>query len=184
MVEIRRLTTAELEDFLRFMEGPAFETNPQWSGCYCQFYLNAPDQQPSEELRAVVNRKTACDRINAGTMNGYLAFEGDEVIGWVAANKASNFVALPPAPDSVARILCFIVEQSHQGRGVATTLLNFALEDLAEQGFKSVEAAPLATDEFHSWGYRGKLSTFLKAGFKKGPMIDDKHALVHIDLTA
>lgn len=184
MVEIRRLTPDELDNFLKFMEGPAFVTNPQWSGCYCQFYLNTPEQQPNADVRAEVNRKTACERINAGTMNGYLAFSGDEVIGWVAANKASNFVALPPAPEGTARLICFIVEQEHQGKGVATELLRFAIQDLGKQGFNRLEAAPLASDEFTSWGYRGKLSTYLKAGFEQGPMVDDKHILVHIDLTA
>ena len=184
MVEIRPLSPSELDDFLKFMEGPAFETNPQWAGCYCQFYLNAPEEQPSGTERDAVNRKTACDRINSRQMNGYLAYEGDEVIGWVAANKASNFVALPPAGEDVARILCFIVSEPHQGKGVATQLLDFAISDLKSKGFKSIEAAPRAADDFESWGYRGKLSTFLKAGFEAGPMIDEQHILVHMNFTA
>ena len=166
------------------MEGSAFETNPQWAGCYCQFYLNMPQDQPSPEQRATVNRKTACDRINSMAMNGYLAYDGDEVIGWVAANKANNFVALPPTGEDVARVLCFIVGAEHHGKGIATELLAFAIEDLKAKGFKSIEAAPVASDEFASWGYRGKLSTFLKAGFEAGPMIDEKHILVHMNFTA
>jgi ribosomal protein S18 acetylase RimI-like enzyme len=166
------------------MEGPAFETNPQWAGCYCQFYLNTPEQQPSDADRATVNRKTACDRINSQQMNGYLAYEGEEVIGWVAANKAANFVALPPTGEDAARVLCFIVDPKHQGKGIATELLGFAIADLRSKGFKSIEAAPRAADDFASWGYRGKLSTFLKAGFTAGPMVDEQHILVHMNLTA
>jgi GNAT superfamily N-acetyltransferase len=184
LVEIRPLTPAELEDFLGFMEGPAFETNPQWSGCYCQFYLNTPEEQPASEVRAAVNRQAACDRINARVMNGYLAYEGDEVIGWVAANKASNFVSLPPTGEDVARVLCFIVSADHQGKGVATDILNYAIDDLRGKGFKSLEAAPRAADDFAPWGYRGKLSTYLKAGFEAGPMVDEQHILVHMNLTA
>jgi GNAT superfamily N-acetyltransferase len=184
LVEIRPLTPAELDDFLGFMEGTAFETNPQWSGCYCQFYLNTPEQQPADEDRVVGNRKTACDRINSRVMNGYLAYEGEEVIGWVAANKANNFVALPPSGEDAARILCFIVGEAHQGKGVATQLLSFAVADLKAKGFKSIEAAPRAADDFASWGYRGKLSNFLKAGFEPGPMIDEEHILVHMNFTA
>jgi len=181
LVAIRRLTPVELDDFLKFMEGPAFETNPQWAGCYCQFYLNteAQNEEPKD-----LNRQRACDRIASGAMNGYLAYEGDEVIAWVAANKANNFVALPPAAEDTARVLCFIVNAKHQGRGVATQLLNFAIDDLAQQGFKILEAAPLASDKFESWGYRGKLGTFLKAGFVEVAPIDDKHVLVQRKLTA
>ena len=175
MVEVRRLSPAELDNFLAFMEGPAFQTNPQWAGCYCQFYLNTTTEN---EVSREDNRQRACERIASGKMQGYLAFEGDETIAWVAANKANNFVQLPTTAEDAARIICFIVAPEHQGKGVATALLNFAIEDLAKQGFKSIEAAPLASDTFESWAYRGKLSTFLKAGFQEIMPIDDKHVLV------
>ena len=180
MVAVRRLTPSELNDFLKFMEGPAFETNPQWSGCYCQFYLNTEAENTESRDQ---NRQRACDRINSGSMHGYLAYDGEEVIGWVAANKANNFIVLPKTSEDAARVICFIVAKEHQGKGVATKLLEFAIADLASQGFKSLEAAPLASDTCESWGYRGKLSTFLKAGFEQGPQIDDKHVLVHRQLT-
>ena len=179
MVEIRRLSPAELEDFLGFMEGPAFETNPQWSGCYCQFYLNTQEENQNKDL----NKQRACERIASAWMHGYLAYDGDEVIGWVAANKANRFVELPATGEDVARVLCFIVDANHQGQGIATQLLSFAVTDLGAQGFKAIEAAPLASDGFEATGYRGKLSTFLKAGFEKGPMVDDKHVLVVRQLT-
>ena len=182
MVDIRPLTPAELDDFLGFMEDSAFETNPQWAGCYCQFYLN--HEQPSPANRFAENRKTACDRIKAKTMQGYLAYDGDEVIGWVAANKANNFVALPATGENVARIICFIVAEGHQGKGVSTQLLNFAIEDIRAQGYEAIEAAPRTVEAFDQTSYRGKLSTFLKAGFSEGPMIDDQHILVHMNFTA
>ena len=165
------------------MSAKAFETNPNWAGCYCQFYLDTDADIEGAEVTAERNRQKACDRIASGTMRGYLAFDGDEVVGWVAANKANNFAQLPPTSEETARILCFIIEPNHQGKGVATALLDFAIEDLTTQGFTTVEAAPLASDEFASWAYRGKLSTFLKAGFQSGPMIDDKHVLVQRKLT-
>ena len=166
------------------MDGPAFKGQPQWAGCYCQFYLNTREQNEDSAAKIGKNRELACERVNAGTMQGYLAFEGEQAIGWMAANAANNFVALPPVEVGTARILCFVVAQEHQGRGVATALLNFALLDLPTLGFTRVEAAPLASGEFHDWGYRGPLSMFLKAGFDLGPNIDDKHVLVQRKLSA
>lgn len=180
MVAIRRLSPAELDDFLAFMDDSAFKTNPQWSGCYCQFYLNTDTQ--NQESRDQ-NRQRACDRIKSGAMNGYLAYEGDQVIGWVAANSANNFALLPPTDEKSARVLCFIVEKEHQGKGIATELLNYAIKDLAEQGFTKLEAAPRLSTGFDSTGYRGKLSTFLKAGFVQGEQLDEHHVLVHRELT-
>lgn len=182
MVVVRRLSPDELGPFLDFMDSRAFAGQPQWGGCHCQFYLNTAEQNDDPAAKQGLNRERACDRINAGTMQGYLAFETvdgvERAIGWMAANRANNFVALPPAPDGVARILCFVVDQDFQGRGVATALLEHALEDLPKQGFTSVEAAPLAADEFVAHGYRGPLSMFLKHGFERGPMIDDQHVVV------
>ena len=168
------------------MDGPAFKAQPQWAGCHCQFYLNTAEQNENPEAKRGLNRERACDRINAGTMQGYLAFElvgGEErVIGWMAANASTNFVALPGASPELARILCFVVDEDFQRRGVATALLEHALADLPSQGFKSVEAAPLLGDEFVPHGYRGPLSMFLKQGFHRGPMLDDRHILVSREL--
>lgn len=178
MVEIRRLNSAELASFLEFMDGPAFKSQPQWQGCYCQFYLNRKEENDDQNSVGSVNRQRACDRVNDGTMQGYLAYEGETVIGWMAANSFKNFVALPPMPESAAAIICFVIEQEHQGKGVATQLLEYAIQDLPNHGFSSLNAAPLATDEFQSWGYRGPKSMFEKAGFQPGPMVDDKHILM------
>jgi GNAT superfamily N-acetyltransferase len=183
VVEIRALNKASQNDFLEFMAAKAFETNPQWAGCYCQFYLDTEADLAGAKPTAERNRQAACDRIENGSMHGYLAYEAEQVVGWVAANKANNFVALPATGEDVARVLCFIVDAEHQGKGIATRLLNFAISDLGAQGFKSIEAAPVASDTFEATGYRGKLSTFLKAGFEQGPMVDDHHVLVVRQLT-
>ena len=183
MVEIRRLGQSELGPFLDFMDGPAFKSQPQWQGCYCQFYLNTAEQNNDPAAKLGTNRQLACERINAGTMQGYIAIEDGAVVGWMAANKASNFVLLPPAPETVARVICFVVDQEFQGRGFATALLKFAIDDLPTLGFETLEAAPLASEDFVAHGYRGPLSMFLKAGFATGPMMDDKHILVYRKLT-
>lgn len=116
-------------------------------------------------------------------MSGYLAFDDEgerpRVIGWLSANAHENYRLLPPLGDEkIATIICFSIEKDFQGRGVATKMLEFALEDLANRGFKTVQAAPLENGEFHDWGYRGKLSMFLKQGFAIGPKLDDHHVLV------
>lgn len=183
MVEIRRLDSQIMESFLEFMDGPAFKSQPQWAGCYCQFYLEDPNQTVWSEQTPEQNRAKACERIISKTMQGYVALDGGRTIGWMTANSAKNFPGLPPEDDKVARILCFVIDQEFQGQGVATSLLEFALEDLPNQGFEKVQAAPRASEEFSASGYRGPLSMFLKHGFKQGPMVDDRHCLVQRELT-
>ncbi len=115
-------------------------------------------------------------------MTGYLAFDGEEVIGWVAANRGNNFIQLPPTNNEAARILCFVVAPNFQGKGVSTELLQFALKDLKALGYTSVEAAPRSGDEFDVTAYRGKLSTFLKHGFEVVQQFDERSVLVHREL--
>ena len=56
------------------------------------------------------------------------------------------------------------------------------MEDLPAQGFKRVQAAPLAGGQFETWGYRGPLSLYKKFGFNEGPMLDEQHVLVMREL--
>lgn len=182
MIEYRRLTPEELDKFMEFMDGPAFESQPQWQGCYCQFYLNTKAENAAADAKGSVNRQRACDRIESGVMQGYLAFSvesGEEqVIGWMAANKSNNFVALPPQREEVAAIVCFVVDKQWYGKKVATNLLNFALEDLPKHGFTEVQCAPLSDPEFKEAGYRGPRTMFEKAGFYEVAMVDEKHILM------
>lgn len=183
MIEIRRLGPAELDGLLEFMDGPAFKSQPQWQGCYCQFYLNTKAQNDDPNAKQL-NRERACERTASGTMQGYLAFDGDRAIGWMAANSFRNFVALPSMPEDVAAIICFVVDQEHQGKGVASSLLRFALEDLPKRGYTEVKSAPLASGELRNSGYRGPRSMFENAGFEPGPMIDDQHILMTRSLSS
>jgi len=182
MIEFRRLTLAELDQFLEFMDGPAFESQPQWRGCYCQFYLNTQAENDEPQARGAVNRERACDRIQTGVTQGYLAYtverDSEQVIGWMAANKFNNFVSLPPQREDVAAIICFVVDKQWQGKKVASGLLDFALADLPQHGFTEVQSAPLRDAEFKDWGYRGPRSMFEKAGFAQVADIDDKHILM------
>ncbi len=182
MIEYRRLSDVEVQKFMAFMDGPAFESQPQWRGCYCQFYLNSPAENEDPNAKGQLNRAKACDRIANGTMQGYVAVlkteMGEEVVGWMAANKFNNFVALPPQREDVAAIICFVIDQKWQGQRLATNLLDFALKDLPSQGFTQVQSAPLNDPEFKAWGYRGPKPMFEKAGFQPVAMLDDKHILM------
>ena len=147
MVEIRRLGPSEIVPFLDFMDGPAFTSQPQWQGCYCQEYLNTASE--NEVATPESNRSSACERISSGTMQGYLAFEqsaeGERAIGWMAANSHNNFRLLPTGEDDVATIVCISVQADRQSQGVASALLDYALGDLPLHGYKKVQAAPLAS---------------------------------------
>lgn len=180
-ITVERLTPARVTDYLRFFDherGPAFADNPEWAKCYCHYYEVAPALEwPS--FTGEMNRTAMAARIETGEMEGYLAYGGGAVVGWMNAQPYTKLrYACPrmriPAPElpvpahDAAAIVCFVVAPGYRRRGVARTLLAAGLANLAERGVAIVDAFPwnveagstAATDFYH-----GSRSMFEAAGF-------------------
>ena len=178
---IARLTPTLGRDFLRFFDherGPAFADNPEWAKCYCHFY-EVPVAISWPTFDGHANRAAMEARIACGEMDGFLAYSGDEVVGWVNAqpyHKLQHACArlhiaapkLPGPPHEAAAIVCFVTSPAWRRRGVARALLNGALENFAARGISMVDAFPWnvgpddtdATDHYH-----GSPAMFAAAGF-------------------
>lgn len=179
-VVVKPLRPDDAGKFLHFFDherGTAFADNPAWSKCYCNYY-NVPKSIRWALLSAPYNRDAMKVRIDVGEMEGFVAYEGADVVGWVnaqARHKLPHCFArfgisptpLPCAPFEAAAIVCFVIAPSRRRRGIARMLLRGALESFAARGFKLVDAFPfnsgdslLAADHYH-----GPLPLFLNAGF-------------------
>ncbi len=182
-LSFERLSVDSLHDFLNYFDHEAFVDNEQWAGCYCQFYLNDPSAVGSQPTSKDLNRKSACDRVESGDMDGYLAYRDGKVIGWCAAGSSLLFPGLPDANDKLARILCFVIHPDHRCEGVATAMLNHAIEDLRARGFSAIEAAPYTAPKQQAKNYRGHLSMYQRVGFEVMADMGDFGVLVrkHLD---
>ncbi len=111
-------------------------------------------------------------------MEGFLAYDGDEVVGWMNAQPRHKLphcfermrVAAPAitcAPSSAAVIVCFVIAPARRRAGVARTLLDRGLAQLAARGIELVDAFPFKSGASTSAAdhYHGALSMFLQAGF-------------------
>lgn len=168
-IEVRALTPGLLPDFLTFFDGSAFSDNPKWASCYCQCFYEDHSVVKWSERTAPQNRALACSRIQAGQVQGYLAYSGDLPIGWCSAAPRQLFHALDDEPtpdaDSVGAIMCFVVEPRHRGQGVARMLLAAACEGLRQQGLRIAEANPRQAAGSAAENHFGPLSLYLSAGF-------------------
>jgi ribosomal protein S18 acetylase RimI-like enzyme len=186
---IERLTPRLRDSYLAFFDhehGPAFADNPEWAKCYCHFY-EVPVALTWSDFDGAANRLAMDARIASGEMEGYLAFAGDEVVGWMNAQPYSKLrhacarmrIAAPPlpvAPHDAAAIVCFVIPPKHRRQGIARSLLAAGLVDLAARGIALVDAFPwntpadatAATDHYH-----GTLSMFTAAGFAPLARHDD-----------
>jgi len=182
---MNRLTVQPLRpalgaDFLRFFDherGMAFADNPEWAKCYCHFY-HVPQAIDWPVLTASQNRIAMQARIEVGAMDGFLALDGADVVGWLNAQPRDALphcfdrmrvdpTPLPCEAFEAAVIVCFVVAPQRRRQGVARVLLAAALASFAARGIKLVDAFPfksgaskLAADHYH-----GSLSLFLDQGF-------------------
>lgn len=178
---IERLTPALASDYLRFFDhetGPAFADNPEWAKCYCHYY-EVPVAVDWPSFDGAANRDAMSARIACGEMEGFLAYAGDDVVGWVNAQPYHKLrhacarlrIASPPLPvppHDAAAIVCFVTSPAWRRRGVARALLDGALADFAARGIAIVDAFPwivgpddtAATDHYH-----GSPAMFAATGF-------------------
>jgi ribosomal protein S18 acetylase RimI-like enzyme len=177
---VERLTPARRDDYLRFFDherGVAFSDNPEWAKCYCHYY-EVPVAIDWKSLDAAANRKAMTARIDAGEMDGFLAYAAGGVVGWLNAqpyhklpHACARFGVVPPelgvAPHEAAAIVCFVIAPAWRRRGVARALLAGALASFTARGLKLVDAFPWKAGESTAASdhYHGPESLFRAAGF-------------------
>jgi GNAT superfamily N-acetyltransferase len=179
-IEVKPLRPALGADFLRFFDherGAAFADNPDWAKCYCHFY-HVPRAIDWPSLTAEQNRVAIKARIGVGAMDGFLAFDGEEVVGWLNAQPRHALphcfdrmridpTPLPCEAFEAAVIVCFVVAPPRRRQGISRALLAAALESFTARGLKLVDAFPFKSgaSELAADHYHGSLSLFLDQGF-------------------
>jgi len=180
-ITVARLTPARRDDFLGFFDherGAAFADNPAWAKCYCHYY-QLPKALDWAAFDGTANRVAMTARIDTAEQEGYLAYAGGAVVGWLNAQPYTKLphacarMGIPAPPLDVpaheaAAIVCLVVAAPWRRRGVARTLLAAALADFAARGIVEVDAFPwnsgaddtAATDHYH-----GSAAMFAAAGF-------------------
>lgn len=174
---IRPLSPDLCGDWLRYFEETAFQGHEDWSFCYClEGHLDYETQMkwtnPDER------REKAVEMIRTGQMQGYLAYKGDEVVGWCNANDRENYRYVTEmfrevgyqgkeAPDEkVKAIFCFLIAPEYRKMGVAGQLLERVCQDAARDGYTFVEVYPFG-DESFEFQYHGTLGMYRRNGFEK-----------------
>lgn len=168
-----------------------FGDSGAYSNCWCTWWLltaSAWDAASAPERRALLQRK-----VEAGDAPGLLAYRGNEPIGWCAVGPRAWYGRLNsqhsrvyrPIDDAVTWVInCFFIRKDLRGTGVATALLNAAVEHAAANGGGIVEAYPVdrAVQEAGSaLLFVGTLTMFEAAGFAEVARVG-KRPLVRLGL--
>ena len=167
-ISVHRATPDRLDDVLDFFDHRAFAGNPGWGACYCMYHHLGGDMKPAWEERAWQdNRSSLARRIQEGETRGYLAYDGDKVVGWLNASPRSSFPDHATGEDDgIASIVCFNVAPSHRGHGIGRLLLQAAIDELSATGTHRIEAYPVPDHVSDAAAYKGREKLFLEHGFE------------------
>lgn len=171
MRTVRALMPHDAERFAAYLSDMDFQHAPDWAGCFCRFYHTACSMDEWAKRDSALNRLEAMTAIQNGTMKGFVAFEEDQLIGWLNANHVRAYPRLSgfvepylEHPETIA-IVCFVIHPDYRGQGVATDLLNTCVESSKANGYAQVLGFPFDDPQHPQKAYRGSLSMYKKAGF-------------------
>jgi GNAT superfamily N-acetyltransferase len=87
--------------------------------------------------------------VTSGEVHGILAFEGNEPVGWCSIGPRGDFPALERSrvlqtewASTTWSVTCFFIPTKHRGKGVATAMLEAAVELARSRGATAIEGYP------------------------------------------
>jgi GNAT superfamily N-acetyltransferase len=144
-------------------------------GCWCMHW-RVEKGESWDDLKGENARARFRALVQSGKAHGLLAYDGDEPVGWAALDRKSDFSRLARSPSlrtddapDVWALPCFFVKAGHRGQGVASALLDGALDALRRRGGGTLEAYPLAGEGKlpAAFAWTGTVPMFERAGFER-----------------
>lgn len=183
-VEVRDVTPELVPAYLEFFDHHAFRDFPAWQSCYCMETHRTQGDDEWAERTAADNREDMSASLRGGHVTGLLAFAGGRPVGWCNYGETTRLSGLMHRfglaagdHEGVGSVACFVIAAPYRGHGVASQLLESAVDRLRARGLRAVEAYPARTDDSPHSNYRGPLAMFLRAGFEPYGEIE-RHLIV------
>ena len=171
-VEIRDVTPDRLGDYQEFFDHHAFRDYPAWRSCYCMETHRTQGDEEWAARTAADNRRDMSEMISRRDVTALLAFVDGSPVGWCnygettkLAGVMHRFALQADEQVGIGSVACFVISAPYRRHGVASRLLETALDRLRERGVKVVEAYPVKATDSPQSNYRGPLSMYLAAGF-------------------
>lgn len=171
-VAIEPLTPERAGDYAAYFDGPALCDNPAWASCYCVSYEMDMDPNSFDARMAAENRAEKLRRIGNGESSGVMAYADGNVIGWCHAAPRRALPQLDRIEgfecddrERTGSFVCFVIAPPYRGQGLASRLLEGALEMLRAKGLAYAEAFPPKATRSAAGGYHGSVKMYEAAGF-------------------
>lgn len=163
-------------------DGPVVEelfgSNGACGGCWCMWARLPRGGKLWEESKGEPNRRAQLELIRSGASHALLAFEDGAPIGWCSLGPRSDFPRLERVKaarsdwdERTWSVVCFFIPARRRGQGVASALLDAAIEHAREHGARTLEAYPVRAAEGREaklpavFAWTGVVSMFEERGF-------------------
>lgn len=137
--------------------------------CWCQYFIDPEwSFDASEANRAAL----LCQVVGQHPAPGLIAYLDEEPAGWVEVGPRERYpnARLPLGDPATWAITCFVVRPVARHTGIATEMLEAAVDHAERNAASRLLARPVDTDGGRLPGgdlYTGVLSTFLSHGFRE-----------------
>ena len=172
-IEVQDVTPERVGEYQSFFDDHAFRDYPAWQSCYCMETHRTQSDDEWAGRTGADNRRDMTSMINRGDVTGLLAFVDGKPVGWCNYGETTRLAGLiqrfglqAADHEGVGSVACFVIAAAYRGHGVASRLLDAAVDRLSKRGLRAVEAYPSRDDDSAQGNYRGPLSMYLRAGFE------------------
>jgi ribosomal protein S18 acetylase RimI-like enzyme len=164
--ETRPVTKERWPDLVELFDRPVVRT------CFCMFYRKTGTGTGV----GAENRRAMKALVDRGSVPGLIGYENGAPVAWVSLGPRGDYPKLRRSPvmkpvdeRPVWSIVCFFVDRSVRGKGLAERMLRAAVEYARSQGARLLEAYPVDTQEPRDPDvmFFGAKSMYDRAGFRE-----------------
>jgi GNAT superfamily N-acetyltransferase len=171
--EVTPATRADFERLFEAKGGPSY--------CWCMAWREIDDRQHASNA----DRKAGMmGRIEAGTPVGILAYADGEPVGWCSVAPRESYLKLSKrqddAEEGIWSIACFYVPRRMRRDGLASALLDAAVEHAFKKGAKAVEAYPV-DETSPSYRFMGFRRMYEPLGFRATGTAGTRRTIMRLD---
>jgi GNAT superfamily N-acetyltransferase len=152
-----------------------------FAGCWCMWFRRRNRDWWAAGNQG--NREAFQGIVDAERVPGLLAYKDGDPVGWVSLAPRDEYERISGdreaavhggAKQSVWAIVCFYIDRGSRGQGVATALLDAAIDYARREGATLLEAYPVEPDGRIDSGsaFTGLRSMFARAGFRETGRFD------------
>jgi len=127
-----------------------FGRNGACGGCWCMWWRRPRGGKLWEQTKGASNKRTFKKLVTTGKVFGCLAFLDDQPVGWCCVGPRADFPRLERTKgletewgERTWSVTCFFIRPGWRHRGIATALLEEAVDVARAGGARELEAYPV-----------------------------------------